>query len=45
MIGPATGDTDTTDVITAEADDYDTAKQQLEETLPAGWRMLSLRRW
>lgn len=44
IIAPANSD-ETTDVITATADDYDTARQQLEEVLPVGWRMLSLRRW
>lgn len=34
----------TMDVITAEADDYDTAKAELESKTPDGWQMLSIRR-
>lgn len=33
----------TMDVITATADDYDTAKAELEGRVPDGWQMLSLR--
>lgn len=36
---------DITEVITADAGDYDTAKAALEAQVPDGWRMLSIRAW
>lgn len=33
----------TMDVITATADDYDTAKTALDNRVPDGWQMLSVR--
>lgn len=44
IISPA-GDDETSDVLTAEADTYDDAYAELQQRLPAGWRMLSIRRW
>jgi hypothetical protein len=31
------------DVITATADDYDTAKGELEDRVPDGWQIIALR--
>lgn len=44
---PAPGATSDTDIpldeLTAEAADYDTAYTQLEQQLPDGWRLISVR--